>query len=248
MTEKHSDLRSEAEAMLNASFSNVNADYVQKMWEHILEFIEKNDYVTLDDFLKVLELLQQEDAYTYKEPENEILDTTSDSLEEEMAFDELSEEHIPEEVKADKTSLEELIDAIKAQNDGIMVSPDVINDCDNHLQVDLVEVILNDVNDIVHEGRSQYLNDCLGGVSTQDPHYLDKMIAVAPHSVVKGTLKALYQHIGGMHQNLIYGSEMYPDEAGFAGAIKDVLADKTMIRGSEPWQVHYGPKGPNNPY
>jgi hypothetical protein len=242
MSDKPSNLRSQAEAMLSENFSNINAEFAQKMWDDILQFINSNDYVTLEDFQKVLELLQDDEAYQYKEPESEIIADTKDDLDEGvLEIDELEHQLLPDEVELDKTSLEELREQLQALNKEIVVATDVAEACDNYLQEDILTLILQDVNQVVAEARSQALIDSLGGVSTQNSYYLDHMIAVAPHQVVKGTLKALYQHVGGMYQNLVYGSTIYPDEAGFAGAIKDVLADKDMIHGEEPWQVKFGP-------
>ena len=114
-------------------------------------------------------------------------------------------------------------------------------DCSNYLQEDIATLILQDVNEIIHEARSRALDKTIGGI--HDPRELDRIIAVAPHQVVKGTLKALYQHVGGMYQNLIYGSEIYPDEVGFAGAFRDIIAEH--IRGQEPWLVR--PPTPADP-
>jgi hypothetical protein len=241
MFEKESDLRQQFENIMAENLSNVNADAAQKIWEDIQAFIQKNDYVTIDDFLKVMELLRQEDGYAYKQPESELLDDTTETAEDEITFDELTEELVPEELAQDKTQQEKLIHAIKTAHGNIMVTNDMLEACDNHLQQDLVKVFLHDINEIVHEARSKSLASCIGGLEIQGSHYIDQMIARAPHQVVKGTMKALYHHIGGSYQNIVLGSEIYPDEAGFGGAIKDELADKEMIHGKEPWQVKFGP-------
>ncbi len=242
MTNPEGELKNQAQALIEENFSSISAEYVEELWLDILEFINDNDYVTTDDFLKVMELLRNDEAYEFVSPRDEVIEESHHQLEDELDFDEVGQALLPEELDIDHTAESHEQDAQRqAQQKTIIVKEEVMEQTENYLQDDLVTLILHDVNELVEEARSKSLENSISGLNTQDPHYLDKMIAQAPHAVVKGTLKALYQHVSGMYQNLVYGSEIYPDEAGFTGAVKDILADKSMIHGQEPWQVKFGP-------
>ena len=241
MHENNDDLMHKAEALIEENFSTLSTEHAEKLWNDILDFIENNHHVTADDFIKVIAILQEEQAYAHDNAHDEILDESLEHLDDTLDFDEPVHDLLPDAVEEDKT-----LDSPENENNHtekheIQLKDEANDLTDNTLQDDLITLILHDVNTIADEARSKALEHSLGGLSTSDPYYLDKMIAQAPHQVVKGTLKALYQHVGGMYQNLVYGSEIYPDEVGFGGAIKDILADKTMIRGQEPWQVKSGP-------
>ena len=249
MNETDDNLKAQAETMLENNLSGLSSEYAEKMWQDILAFIESNNYVTADDFLKVMALLRDDEAYQFQSPQDKIIDESTENIENSIDFDEVAQELLPDEVAIDHTAEHEAQNQQREEHEHehesdkkqIDMKEVVKDEAENYLQDDLITLILHDINELVDEARAKSLDQSLGGLSSHDAQYIDHMIAQAPHQVVKGTLKALYQHVSGMYQNLIYGSEIYPDEAGFGGAIKDILADKTMIHGQEPWQVKFGP-------
>ncbi len=216
----------EARDYIMETFVNIKNHEIEKLWKSIKAIIQKNPHIKLEDILKTLQLLEDHKAYSVEKTEEPL-----DILEEDL--EELIEESEQEEAEL---SEEKVLDKIRIKAD-----KSLLDETDNHLQDDLAVVLLRDINEIANEARSQALIDGLGGMSAIDSYRLDLMIAIAPHQVIKGSLKAMYHHIGGMYQNLVLGSEIYPDEACFTGAIKDAIADNEHLHGHEPWQVKFSP-------
>ena len=229
------NLEQQARTMLLESFSNIKAHEIDRLWHSIKAFIEKNPHIKAEDFAKALKALEEQKDYSVEKTE-ETVTITQEEIEEEVAS-QVEEDLLEEEV----SEQEELRDELHLDKIKISADENIFDQCDNYIQEDIITFILDDINAITNEARSQALIDSIGGISTTDPYHLDRMIAIAPHQVIKGTLKAMYHHVGGMYQNLVLGSEIYPDEACFGGAIKDAIADSDHLRGHEPWQVRFSP-------
>lgn len=220
----------EARSHLMEQFSNIKIYEIERLWKSIKDFIKENPQIQVDDILNTLERLEKHHAFSVEKTEEKL---------------EINHEDLDELVEALEEAIEDETHEKNKDNEiekiNIKADKSLFDQTDNYLQDDLATVILHDINEIANEARSQALIDSLGGMSSIDSYRLDLMIAIAPHQVIKGSLKAMYHHIGGMYQNLVLGSEIYPDEACFTGAVKDAIADNEHLHGHEPWQVKFSP-------